>query len=136
MQDRPDKDVLLAAIAKFLDEDVRPAIADPGLAFRVRIAANLARIVAIETNVEDGHDAREIEGLIAILPDQSSDLPIAGATERRESIRMLNLALTERIRDADFDDEQLEQVRLHVERTLVDKLSVVNPRFDTRQEIE
>ena len=41
MQDAPDKRVLIEAIAKMLVTDVASAVADPALAFRVRIAAQL-----------------------------------------------------------------------------------------------
>ena len=42
MQNRPSKTDLLEAVARFLERDVKPAIKDPSLSFRVLIAANLA----------------------------------------------------------------------------------------------
>ena len=57
MQDRPSKEALLDAVATFLLEKVRPAIADPGLGFRVLIAANLASVAASEIRSEGTQDA-------------------------------------------------------------------------------
>lgn len=135
MQDRPHKKDLLFALAKFLDDQVRDAIADPGLRFRVRIASNIAKVVALETMVEDTHDAAELEGLQAILPDVADGLgPNDGAGGRRRAIEVLNAALADAIRTRVLPDEAA--ARAHVKRTLIDKLSVVNPRFDTSLEIE
>ena len=48
MQDRPDKQTLLDAIAAFLVTEVRPKIDDPGVSFRVLVAAHVCSQVAAE----------------------------------------------------------------------------------------
>jgi len=136
VQYRPDKAALMEAVAQFLDEQVRPAVGkDPALAFRVRIAANLARITARETAVEDAHDASELASLAELLPDEFGQLPeIEDGTQRREAISELNRTLARRIREGDFDDDAA--LVAHLRRTLTEKLSVTNPRFDTSLEVE
>jgi hypothetical protein len=125
MQDRPDKEVLLDAVASFLVQQVRPAIADAGLNFRVLIAANLAGIVATEIRTGDAQDLAENERLRALLPD-------LGAAGTRE----LNRVLTDRIRSGAFDDAAIVGVTAHVKQTLMEKLAVTNPRFETMLDIE
>ena len=136
MQYRPDKGALLDAVATFLDQQVRPAAsADPALAFRVRIAANLARIAAQETRVEDAHDASELASLLEILPEEAGQLPkLEDGAQRREAIMNLNAVLARRIRAGDFDGDAA--VTSHLRRTLIQKLAVTNPRFDTSLEVE
>lgn len=48
MQDVPTTAELVAAVARFLTEDVRPATQDNALAFRILVAANALRIAAAE----------------------------------------------------------------------------------------
>lgn len=133
MQDRPDKVALLAAVARFLDGTVRPAIEDPGLAFRVRIAANLAKIVATECTLEDAHDAVELAGLAALMPDVGLPELTDGST-RRAAIAELNGELARRIRTRELEDSP--ELAAHVRRSLEQRLSVINPRFDLSMEIE
>src|SRR5580692_116344 len=59
MQNRPDKTALLEAVARFLATEVKPAITDPNLAFRVLVAANLAAVVAAEVATEEAQEEAE-----------------------------------------------------------------------------
>ena len=52
MQDIPDKATLLASVRRFLKADLAAGIADPGLRFRVLIAANLLGVVERELGLE------------------------------------------------------------------------------------
>ena len=87
MQNRPDKTDLLEAVARFLERDVKPAIKDPSLAFRVLIAANLAAVVAGELRVEDAATGAELDRLRALLPELAGALgPDALATRSVTSL--------------------------------------------------
>ena len=124
MQDRPTYHELLAAIERFLDEEIVPNT--PGSrGFHARVAANAIRTVRQELAVENEHLAAEWAGLDALL----------GAAERpldrkplREAIATRNTDLADRIRRGDADGGAFAaSVREHVRRTVRDKLSVTNP---------
>ena len=143
MQERPNKLVLLTAIARFLNEEARPALADPRLAFRALIAANLASIVASEMMSDDDHLVSELTRLRAIFekgqdqtgPDAAGS-PIPERTDaRRAEVLALNTRLAHALRAADGAIDQAS-VASHLRATLRDKLSVDNPRFDTARVIE
>jgi hypothetical protein len=132
VQDRPEKSAILAAVARFLAKDVRPALADPALGFRALVAENLLTIVVAELAHEEADDAAELSRLRALLPD----LPAADtstATARRAAIAALNRELQARIRDGRVSGPEL---RAHLKATLAEKLAVSSPRFDLSQAIE
>jgi hypothetical protein len=124
MQYRPNRLELLKAVGSFLAEEVRPAIADPALAFRVLIAADLIRIVGFELLTESGHDKAQLERLRALL--ERPDAQDLGALERE---------LAARIRGGDLGPEELWGATSHVTQTLGERLSVTNPRFDLRLDL-
>ena len=65
MRQTPTKEELLAAVADFLETDLRAALTDKALAFRARIAANLLRSVALESAGEDRADRDELATFLA-----------------------------------------------------------------------
>jgi hypothetical protein len=125
---RPDKEALLEALARFVENDVKPALQDPALAYRAIIASGLARSLALETRSEEGRETRELARLGEIL---GAPAP-ATAAERKAAIAALNRTLCERIRARGFDARTLARVRTHLLETLADELAVTNPRFDAR----
>lgn len=133
---------MLDAVSKFLLSEVKPAVTDPALGFRVLVAANLASIAATEIRQEDAHDDAELGRLRALMPDVALPGEVEdeegrlGRPDRHVAIRHLNSALAERIRERRFDEGQMTHVWTHVASTLRDKLSVTNPRFDTRRDVE
>ena len=138
MQERPNKLVLLTAIARFLNEEARPALADPRLAFRALIAANLASIVASEMMSDDDHLMSELTRLRAIFQDEpdAAGSPIPERTDaRRGAVLELNTRLAHALRAAEGSVDQAK-VAAHLRDTLRDKLAVDNPRFDTARVIE
>ncbi len=136
MQDRPDKATLMDAVAEFLTEEVRPQIADKALSFRCLITANLASIVAREIRTEHNHNAAQMRRLSALLPEVDlSATQEAETTDRHAAIRALNHALVAKIKAGDFDERQQAAVWSHVNETLREKLSVINPRFVTTPDI-
>ncbi len=138
MQQRPDKTELLTAVARFLEREVKPAIKDPALAFRVLIAASLTGIVAGELQTEDAATAVELERLAAILPDEAAarglEKKLATREGRKEALIALNRALCDRIRKGDLADDR--QVWNHVSLTLRGELFTSSPRFDTSIDID
>jgi hypothetical protein len=123
MQDPPEKEMLLGAIARFLAEDIRPAVADPRLNFRLLVAAHLALTVANECRAGASEDGAELARLRAFYPGSA------------ESLAELNARLAKDVREGAVpaDDARL---RDHVKKSLLAKLAINSPRFDTAPEIE
>jgi hypothetical protein len=123
MQDRPTYDELLAAIERFLDEEIVPNV--PGSrGFHGRVAANAIRTIRRELASEEEHLRTEWTGLDKVLgpvplPDTLADL--------REILRERNEELCQEIQSGDLSLERLEATMHHVRRTLEDKLRVTNP---------
>lgn len=127
MQDPPSKEQLLAAVGRLLQDDLLPVVEDPALGFKIRIAANLIRVVAAECALERDHDLAELTRLRALFPGTDVD-----DRDPREAIGALNRLLAQRIRD----EGSSAAVSEHVLATLREKLDVVSPRFVTDFEIE
>jgi hypothetical protein len=66
LQYRPTAFELLDTIASLLETDVLPAV-DGSLQHRVRVAANLARILEREARLAPANEARERESLARLL---------------------------------------------------------------------
>lgn len=138
MQNRPDKSALLQAVARFLEKDIKPAIKDPSLSFRVLVAANLCQMVSAEIQMEDVATDAEIERLAALLPDVEIDL--AKARQSRDgrvgAIAKYNRALCDRIAGGALSIEPGGEVWNHVSITLRGELLTSSPRYDTSLDIE
>ncbi len=137
MQERPNKLVLLSAIARFLVEDARPALSDPRLAFRALIAANLATIVASELSTDAEATRAELARLRALFPDappvgESAD----GERDEREQVVALTERLARRLREESPGQDEVARIAAALRESLREKLAVDNPRFDTSPEIE
>lgn len=146
MQDRPTARELVLVAAECIEREIVPALADGRLRFRARVAANLLNIVSREMMLEDAQLEAEWQGLRALLGDLPplegtsagetpvhSSLPataVPQANEQRAQIQAMTRELCERIRDGQADGGEFrEAVLAHVERTVVDKLRVANPKF-------
>jgi hypothetical protein len=73
VQYRPDATELLADVAALLDDEVLGAVSGP-LQHRVRVAANLVRIVEREVRVGAANDAAERARLVELLGPGDGDL--------------------------------------------------------------
>ena len=139
MQERPDKLALLAAIARFLLEDVRPALSDPRLNFRALIAAHLASVVAAALTSDEESVSRDLARLgpffpaLPASPAQSDSLPA-----RRALVADLNARLATELREGTpaRDARALAEIATALRESLRDKLAIDNPRFDTSPTIE
>ena len=126
MQDRPTFDELLAAVQRFLDQEIVPNV--PGSrGFHARVAANALRILRRELEYEDEHLAAEWSGLDQLLgPAQ----PPPARPALRDALRARNAQLCDRIRAGDADSGPFrDSVLDHVRRTVRDKLLVSNPAW-------
>jgi hypothetical protein len=129
MQERPEPRAVLEALARFLLEELQPAVTDKRLAFRVLIAAHLASTLAAELDVRPLHAQAELLRLTALLPD----VPVS--SDARVALRDLNAALVDRLaKGGPLQDDA--GVRDHLRSTLADALAVFSPRFDTSPNIE
>ena len=124
MQDRPNYDELLAAVERFLDDEI-VAKSEGARRFHGRVAANVIRIVRRELEHEEEQLAREWAGLDDLL----------GASERpnnrdalRDALAARSDELCERIRRGDADSAPFRQAVLdHTRQTVRDKLRATNP---------
>lgn len=129
MQERPEPRAVLEALARFLLEELQPAVTDKRLAFRVLIAAHLASTLAAELDARPLHAQAELRRLSALLPD----VPVS--SEVRVALRDLNAALVDRfVQGSPLQDDAA--LRAHLRATLADALGVFSPRFDTSPNIE
>ncbi|MCO5166111.1 MAG: DUF6285 domain-containing protein [Planctomycetes bacterium] len=139
----PDPTDLLAAVARFLDEDARPALGDPALAFRARIGAALLRSLAAEAGAAEALEAADLARLRAVLAaldgredhDEGADLTTPSESERRAALRTVERALCDRVR-AGLAPGDLARVRAAVAEGLRARLAVTTPAFDLSPEVE
>jgi len=137
MQERPNKLVLLSAIARFLVEDARPALSDPRLAFRALIAANLASIVASELSTDVEATRTELARLRALFPDAPpAGESLDGERDQRDQVLALTARLARRLREESPGEDEVARIAAAFRESLREKLAVDNPRFDTSPEIE
>jgi len=134
MQDRPDKEALLEAVAAFLATDVLPALPDRALSFRVRIAAHVLGGLAREVRGEEARDAAHLSALWKGL-GRSQSLPAPGEATRA-AIVDAEAALAALVRDAELDDATLAALRTAMRPILAAQVLVGNPRFDLRDDPE
>ncbi len=126
MQDRPTSDELLAAVERFLDEEIVPNI-EGSRRFHARVAANVMRIVRRELANEEEHLTREWAGLDALLGP--AERPHARAA-CLEALAARCEELCERIRQGEADSGPFrDDVLAHVRQTVRDKLLVTNPAW-------
>jgi hypothetical protein len=116
MQDRPDAEELGAALARFLLEQVRPAVPRE-LRFQLLVAANTAAILAREAAVGDAQVAEERARLARLLPALPDD---ARAAQRE---------LASAIRAGALDDRWDEAVAV-LRESVRAKLAVAHPGYE------
>ena len=116
MQDRPDASELAAALARFLLEEVRPAVPRE-LRFGVLVAANAAAILAREAAAGDAAAADECARLARLLAEAPAD---ARAAQRQ---------LADAIRAGALDDRWAEAIDV-LRESVRAKLAVAHPDYD------
>jgi hypothetical protein len=135
MQDRPNGQELVKAVASFLDQEIAPTVSDARLRFRTLIAINVLKIVARELELGNSGLSAEWERLTSLLarsgapPARDADLAIAIDEQRRQ--------VRDRIRSGDFDEgDRLAAALDYAESAVIAKLRISNPRFLARLGIE
>jgi hypothetical protein len=119
MKYRPDDAELLAAIAGLLEDEVMGAV-PPALAHKVRVAANLARILERQEELEPGALRRERDRLAALLGRDGVE------------VTQLRAELDRRLRGGDAALDQLDESDVWevLVATARDDLSVAKPGYD------
>lgn len=116
----PTSEELLDALATFLTRDLRPTVAEPGLAFRTLIAANVASTLAAEQRLGSAIDAA-----------QRSRLGALGFQDGARGTESLEGDLVAAVRRGDLGEAGPGTLAwAHARASLVEMLSAVNPRFD------
>ena len=129
---RSDDTHLLEAIAHFLDGQVRGAVEDKALAFRVRIASHLLAAIARRVSSGEAQTREAIPRLAALLGEPPPVQPRT-AREAEAMKKSLEAALAEQLRDApSLDPRVVEALR----GLLIEEITLAQPRFDTRLDIE
>ena len=126
MQDRPTYDELLAAVERFLDDEV-VAKGEGARRYQGRVAANVIRLVRRELEQEEASLEREWAGLDELVG--ISERPASRAA-LRDALAVRNEELCKQIRSGDADEGSFREAALaHVRRTMRDKLLVTNPAW-------
>jgi hypothetical protein len=117
VQDRPTTRELLATLNTFFDEELLPSISGP-LQYRVRVAANLVRIIERELALGPTHDRNEHAALCGLVEDKGN-----------EDLGAMNARLSAAIAAGAFDEDpqRLWSALMDVARA---KLAVVKPGYD------
>ncbi len=124
MQDRPTYDELLAAVERFLSQEI-VSNTEGVRRFHARVAANVLGIVRRELEREEEQLAAEWAGLDGLLGPAK---PPDGRAALREALGARTADLCERIRAGEADAGPFrEAVISQVRRTTRDKLLVSNP---------
>lgn len=134
MQDRPTRTELLAAVRRFLEEDVVPATTGRRQ-FLARVSVHTLALVERELGHEERHAEREWEGLDGVLGGEPRP---ARFEELGDALQQRNRALCERIRDGSFDVEGTARERLvaHLRETVREKLEVADPALLRRDDAQ
>ena len=135
MQQRPDVLALLRAVESFLTTDVRPAVTDRAIRFRLLIASNLLSQAAAELEHDDALRGAELASLRDALQAPPRASPTSSG-ERAETIAALDTALAAMVRNPNTTQNQLSTIRMHLLQTLGDTLETTDPRFDRSLRIE
>lgn len=126
MQDRPNYDELLEAVASFLTSDVM-GNSTGRTNFHARVAANVVEMVRRELASQERDLPGEWAGLEALLGMEDRPPTLA---ELRERLHVRNEELARRIRDGQADAGPFRQsVFTHLRRVTREKLAVTNPAW-------
>ena len=132
MQDRPTSAELLAAVRRFLEEDVIPHTSGRRQ-FLARVSVHALGLLDRELRNEERHLAREWSGLDEVLSPAA--MP-AAREAARAALEARNRELCERIRRGDHDADGPARRRLlaHLRQTVREKLEVSDPGLLSRDE--
>jgi hypothetical protein len=132
MQDPPDLKGLIDSARRFLEEEIVPAVGDPRLRFRARVAANVLAVAARERELEEGLLLEERRRLAGVLGREGA---LAGGPEAarrpladlRSEVEEWNAELARRIRAGAIDAAPGSPAWKHLKAAAVEKLQVASP---------
>lgn len=133
---------LLEAVARFLASDVRPHVADKGVAFRLRVAESLLAGTARELRRGPGAARAVLERTFAVARELDPSLerpdlgeaPEPGAVDRAQ--RALDRELCRALRRGSVTPAQQTRARAVLLARLRAELTARDPAFDVRLELE
>ncbi len=137
MQDAPNQEQLLSAVARLLDEELGPLLAEahPRLAERARVAAEICRIAVRESAREEAQDAAELTRLSVLFPDDPAPYPVT-RDARRSRITALTERMVVRLKNGEMREGERSYLARLVKETLRERLAVNAPDFDLSPDIE
>lgn len=121
MIERPSAEDTLQGLARFLLEEVRPAVTDKVLAYKVLVAAHIASGLSREAALGAAFAEHERDRLSALLPDAPAEAGPAALRAR----------LIAEVRDPATPAHRLDALRGAALASLREELVAVNPFFDS-----
>jgi hypothetical protein len=146
MESIPRQTEVLVAISQFLESQVRPTIADPAIAFRLLIAANLLLSIALEAEQGATKQLLRRSRLLAALrratgnadaaTSEGEFLQLTPSAQRSElstlseklTHALLIPAASEKSQDSDAA-AMLADIQALLQHNLEEELAITNPRF-------
>ena len=130
MQYRPEAADLCEAIADYLLKEVMPAVKESDeLAYKALVSWNMLGVVARELRDEEDLVRSEAGRLHQILDEPGLE-ELETLVDVKQRITELNEKLANKIRTEKLADPS-SQIWAHVRQTLVENLSISNPRLQT-----
>ncbi len=127
MQYRPESAELLSAIQDFLIKEVMPVVQeDKALAYKTLVSWNMLGVVAREIKHDEKLTDAECGRLDSILGKKITSQTYSG---KLEELNKRNHELAQKIRSEKISDPGTD-IWIHVKKTLIERLSVSNPRFN------
>lgn len=118
MTHQPTKASLVEATRKFLEQELKPALTNSALQYKLRIAVNVLAIVERELAQEHVAQQEHDQGLRQLLDSDSN------------STQDMTILLCQRIRQGTFDNTECALLE-HLEKTALNRLAIDNPRYST-----
>ena len=126
MQYKPENQDLIEAIAEFLRKDILTLVKDNDeLAYKTLVSWNMLNVVMRDLEKEELNHIKELERLSELL-NLSLEIPLT-LKEKKEKVKGLNQKLCELIKNQKIHKNH--PIWEHVKQTLIENLSISNPRF-------
>jgi hypothetical protein len=126
MQYKPENQDLIEAIAEFLRKDILTLVKDNDeLAYKTLVSWNMLNVVIRDLEKEELNLIKELERLSELL-NLSLEIPLT-LKEKKEKVKELNQKLCELIKNQKIHKNHPSWE--HVKQTLIENLSISNPRF-------
>lgn len=122
MTHQPTKQSLVEAARTFLEQELKPALTDTALQYKLRIAMNVLAIVERELAQEHVAEQEQSAGLRRLLDSDSV------------SSHDMTIQLCQRIQQGKFDRAE-DALLEHLEKTALNRLAIDNPRYSTYRQL-